>query len=52
MGLWVKENGKSEGHPVMGWIGVVTLLSAKAGRLPCGLSSREHLRKRYRRKSR
>jgi len=24
MGLRVKENGKSEGHPVMGWIGVAS----------------------------
>jgi hypothetical protein len=52
MGLWAKECGKSEGRPVMGRIGVEIALSAKAGRLPQGLSSREYLRKRYRRKSR
>jgi hypothetical protein len=33
----VKDCGKSQCHPVMGWIGVETLPHAKAGRLPHGL---------------
>jgi hypothetical protein len=53
-----KECGKSEGHPVMGWIGIEERLSvfltasyAKAGRLPRGLSSRENLPNRQRRET-
>jgi hypothetical protein len=37
-----KERGKSEGHPAMGWIRVVTSSYAKAGRLPQGLSEQEN----------
>jgi RNA-directed DNA polymerase len=50
MGLRVAEDGKSEGQPVIGWIGVETrlrqrstLLHPKGGRLPLGLTSRENL---------
>ena len=38
---WVKEVGKSECHPVMGWIRVQTLPDTKVGRLPTGVESRE-----------
>jgi len=41
--------GKSEGHPVMGWIWVATSPDAQAGWLPCGVSARESWRNRYRR---
>ena len=41
MGLRVKEEGASEGRPVMGRIGVATLPPAKAGRLPSGVGGRE-----------
>ena len=41
IGKWVKEVGKSEGHPVMGWIRVQTLPDTKVGRLPTGVESRE-----------
>jgi RNA-directed DNA polymerase len=37
-----KERGKSECHPAMGWIRVVTSSYAKAGRLPQGLSEQEN----------
>jgi len=52
IGQWVWDNGKSESQLVMSWIGValqtaVTLLHAKAGRLPAGLSSRESLINRH-----
>jgi len=43
MGLRVRDAGGSEGRFVMNRIGVQTLLHAKAGRLPAGLSSRENL---------
>ncbi len=33
----VKERGKSEGHPVMGWREVERAPHAKAGRLPHGM---------------
>ena len=39
--LRVKERGESECHPVIGWIEVVILPHAKAGRLPLGLSLQE-----------
>ena len=45
----VEDEGESECHSVMEWIGVeplATLLHAKAGRLPSGLSSRENLANR------
>lgn len=51
MGMRVKEIGESECCPVMGQIRVEampTLLDAKAGRLPIGLSSRESLCNRLR----
>lgn len=41
IGKWVKEVGKSECHPVMGWIRVQTLPDTKVGRLPTGVESRE-----------
>ena len=46
--------GKSEGHPVIGWIRVAPVVwatspDAQAGRLPCGVSAREPWRNRYRR---
>jgi len=46
MGVRVKEDGKSERHPVIGWIGVAgnpTSHHAQASRLPSGLLSRESL---------
>jgi len=43
MGLRVRDAGGSEGRAVMVRIGVQTLLHAKAGQLPAGLSSRENL---------
>jgi hypothetical protein len=49
------EDGKSEGHPVMGWIGVepkATSPHAKAGRRPSGLSSQESLINLLRREGR
>jgi hypothetical protein len=55
MEVWVKENGKSEGHLVMRWIGIApkaTSSHAKAGRLPYGLSSQESLLNRHRKESR
>src|SRR5262249_33568756 len=51
----VEDEGKSECHSVIEWIGVepsATSLHAKAGRLPFGLSSRENPANRLRRKSR
>jgi hypothetical protein len=52
----VWESGASEGHLVIRWIGVepqlwATLLPAKAGRLPHGLSSRDSCRLRRDRSS-
>jgi hypothetical protein len=46
--------GKSERHPVMGWIRVAPVVwatspAAQAGRLPYGVSAREPRRNRYRR---
>src|SRR5215475_6626534 len=46
--------GKSEGHPVVGWIRVAPVVwatspDAQAGRLPCGVSARESRRNRHRR---
>jgi hypothetical protein len=44
MGLRGWDNGKSEGHAVMAWIGVeprATSLHTKVGRLPFGVSSRD-----------
>ena len=43
--------GKSERHPVMGWIRVALVVwatspDAQAGRLPCGISAREPRRNR------
>ena len=43
LGLRVRDAGESESLAVMVRIGVQTLLHAKAGRLPAGLSSRENL---------
>ncbi len=43
MEMRVEEDGKSESHAVMAWIGIETLSYAKACRLPSGLSSRESL---------
>src|SRR5215813_2626435 len=51
----VEDEGKSECHSVIEWIGVepmATSLYAKAGRLPSGLSSRENPANRLMRKSR
>ena len=39
----VEEDGESESHAVMAWIGIEILSYAKACRLPSGLSSRESL---------
>src|SRR5215470_325270 len=50
----VEDEGESERHSVMEWIGVgplATSLYAKAGRLPSGLSSRESPANRLREKS-
>ena len=44
-----QDDGKSEGHTVIVWIGVATSLHAQAGRLPSGLSAREHMANRLRR---
>ena len=44
MEIWAKDRGDSECHPVTGWIGVVILLLAKAGRLPRGLALQEYRR--------
>lgn len=49
MSVRAEEDGKSEGHFVMKWIGIeptATLSHAQAGRLPFGLSSQENLRNR------
>src|SRR5215471_9809414 len=46
MGWLVKECGKSEGRPVMGWIEGASSPHVKTGRLPQGLSSREPLTNR------
>jgi len=43
MAVRAKERGKSERHPVTGWIEVETSLHAKAGRRPHGLSSQESM---------
>ncbi len=43
MGMRVEEDGKSESHAVMTWIGIEILSYAKACRLPSGVSSRESL---------
>ncbi len=43
MGMRVAEDGKSESHAVMAWIGIEISSHAKACRLPSGLSSRESL---------
>jgi hypothetical protein len=50
--MWVEEDGKSEGFPVIGKIGIATVSHAKAGRLPSGHSSRENPANRLRRQSR
>lgn len=53
--MQVRDDGKSEGHPAIGWIGVApqtTSLHAQARRLPSGLSSRENLPNRLRRECR
>jgi hypothetical protein len=47
----VQDDGKSEGHAVIVWIGVATSPHAQAGRLPSGLSARERLANRSRRTS-
>ena len=55
MGLRIEEDGESERSFVMREIGVTPLATsshAKAGRLPSGLSSRERMNNRQRRKSR
>ena len=41
MGRRVKDEGGSEGRPVMGRIGVATSPRAKASRLPSGVGGRE-----------
>jgi hypothetical protein len=46
-----QDDGKSEGQTVIVWIGVATSLHAQAGRLPSGLSAREHMANRLRRQS-
>ena len=50
--LRVKDYGKSERPPVMGWIPAARWPDAKAGRPPCGHSWRENLINRYTRESR
>ena len=52
MAVQVKDQRESEGRSVMEWIGSVTSSHAKAGRLLCGLLSRENLTTRFRRQSR
>jgi hypothetical protein len=55
MGLRAWDDGKSEGHAVTVWIGVepkATSLHTKVGRIPSGVSSRESLSNRLRRKDR
>ena len=52
MGLRVKDEGGSEGRPVMGRIGVATSPHAKAGRLPSGVGGREPSANRRREQSR
>ncbi len=47
MEMRVEEDGKSESHAVMAWIGIEILSYAKARRLPSGLSSRESLAIRH-----
>jgi hypothetical protein len=47
MGMRVKEDGESESHAVMAWIGVEILSYAKVCRLPSGVSSRESLAIRH-----
>ena len=44
-----KDEGRSEGQPVIDWIEGATFLHAKASRLPSGLSARERLTNRLRR---
>jgi hypothetical protein len=41
IGKRVKDVGKSECHPVMGWIRVQDLPGMKMSRLPTGVESRE-----------
>ena len=43
----VEEDGESESHAVMAWIGVEISSHAKARRLPSGVSSRESLAIRH-----
>lgn len=55
MGQWVEEDGKSEGHPVMGWIevepqGDITSRDKRAD-FHHGLSSRENQQNHHRKKS-
>lgn len=55
MGQWVEEDGESEGHPVMGWIGVkpggdITPRDKRAD-FHHGLSSRENWQNHYRKES-
>jgi hypothetical protein len=40
IGKWVKEVGKSECHPIMGWIRVQTLPDTKVGRIVNRLHTR------------
>jgi hypothetical protein len=50
MGMRVEEDGESESHAVMAWIGIehrAILSHAKACRLPSGVSSRESLAIRH-----
>jgi hypothetical protein len=53
MKVRVEEVGKSEGHPVTGWIRVEFMAISpgpKGSRLPTGLSLRKSLRNQLRRK--
>jgi len=55
IGVREEEDGRSERHPVVGWIGVAptgNMTHAKAGRRPSGLASPESLANLLRRESR
>jgi hypothetical protein len=47
MGMRVEEDGESESHAVMAWVGSEISSYAKACRLPFGVSSRESLAIRH-----